>query len=199
MKRWPNRPTRQIDERVFQHVNSLPPRASAALFVALLLSVFLSGCQPDRRPQAYNVSVHLSESLRDSSGAYPGVDVFLKGVSPWERQQTWEKQPDLEAYTRYRGPPTQFDVERSLRLGAGEQTSQLLSSTDSAWQRWLDAGATDLIVISNFPRQRPAGTGRDRRLLIIPLARDRFPDNNLRVEVTREGLELLTPPSVKSR
>ncbi len=159
----------------------------------------LAGCQP--LPPAptiprYNVDVRLSEALRDSEGTYPGVDVYLKGISEWERTHDWETRPDVDEYTRWRGQEDPNGAERVLHLGAGEPPEKILPIDSNAWPLWADRSAHYLVVITNYPRSKPDTNGRDRRMLIIPLATDLYTGDHLNIDVTRDGLDFLTPPRV---
>ena len=169
--------------------------ARSISLVIVAWSAVLSGCSSCKpgqtgKPQAYQVTVNLDESLKQGS-----VLVDLVGANP-------ANLPRWESYgmTRYwkDGDPMRVDADKvTLSFVSGKSLTNELSRADGKWARWLGQGVTHLVVLADLPgaRQDKPGT-QDERRQILTLDPCHWPSKttNLMIQIQRSGINVLTPP-----
>src|SRR5262249_31109192 len=82
-----------------------------------------------------------------------------------------------------------------LAFGQGRPTTQVLSSTDPIWKKWIATGAMHLVVLADLPGISSDRTGNaDPRRLILPLdaAQWNKKTDQLEIVVQESGVRLLT-------
>jgi hypothetical protein len=148
-----------------------------ALIPALLTMALLSACgTPKIKP--WNVSV------QKTTGST--VEVDLVGVTDLDRA-SWEKY-DMNKYWRAAGNERRASADKvSFNVAKGK--TEVIQISDPIWKKWMDRGATELMVTANFP-------GEDANLSrqFIPLNKKLYKKNDLlEIEIRDNLIQVMTP------
>ena len=158
--------------------------------LAVLAIAMLGGCQASPEPIAYDLTIEPVEGL-------PVLTVDMIGVTASELP-IWEEM----SMTRYWTRGTDENQRRVDNINAGYMFSHALAAgqidpvelpaDEEIWQRWLDRGATHLVVMSNLEADEDRPGSADRRRRILPLAEDTWDGEQLRVQLRSSGFTVLT-------
>ncbi len=150
----------------------------------------LAGCASPPRPIAYDLAIEPVEGL-------PVLAVDVIGVTGSELPE-WE-QMSMSRYwssgtdeNRRREDNIAADFMFTDTLHAGQTDAIILPADDPLWQRWLDRGATHLVVMNNLDADEDRPGSADRRRRILPLARNTWEGDELRVQLRSGGFTVLT-------
>lgn len=159
--------------------------ALAALFVVALLT----GCNtPTARN--FNLRIEVDPALAGSS-----VQLDIIGANAVSDLPKWQTYSVSDYWQP--GDPLRRDSDKTvLRFGQGKPTTQMFSSTDPIWNRWLGTGALYLVVLVDLPGLSADREGNaDPRRLILPLdTREwRSGTDTIELRVQESGIRLLTP------
>jgi hypothetical protein len=155
------------------------------LVLSVTVCLLLVACR-STRPNATAWDVVITKTTPAS------IEVDLIGISSIERP-AWEGY-DLDQYWS----PGEMDSRRAHadKLSKNLQTGQpwVVSWSDPQWQKWLDRGATELLILANLPGQFAPGR-TDPRRTFLPLDRNhwRTKGNRLEIEVQDTIVRPLTP------
>ena len=138
------------------------------------------------RPQAYNVTVALDESLKDAQNEYPTFQVDLRAISEAEKG-SWEAIDVLGYFAK----PDSYSYQMKFSNEQAEPST--LEADDDKWEQWK--GRPYLVVLTDLP----VAAGNPPRRLIVPLwtscwdSRVRHKDEPIMIMVGTQGLRLETP------
>lgn len=165
------------------------PYRTLLSFFALVAACFFASCSSAPKPKAYGIQVDLDPALAGSS-----LQVDLIGANPISDLPKFETYSVSDYWKP--GDALRRDAAKvTLAFGQGRPTSQTLSATDPAWQRWLQTGAQHLVVLVDLPGISADRAGNaDPRRLILPLDAARWGKNTtLHILIQESGARLLTP------
>lgn len=163
--------------------------------IPALLALAFAGCASAPKPAAHDIKITVDKSLENTS-----LQVDLIGANAVADIPKWESYSVTEYWQP--GNATRRDTDRiTLDYGRGKAASQTVASTDAKWKRWLDTGASYLVIIADLPGvASDKGGAADARRLIIPLDAKAWKKDRkapLEILVQESGLRLLTPMAAK--
>ncbi|MFT5424691.1 MAG: hypothetical protein ACI89L_002488 [Phycisphaerales bacterium] len=176
------------------------------MLTAMAVGLGLGGCSSTDRMGRYNVVVSLSESMRDPvSRLYRSVEVDLVGVNAAEKSR-WDG-IDVDAYFAPDGLTRKSEQYSELMTFTNENPGpKTLSVSSAAWNGWLGPnprqnnagiGATQLYVLAKMAKP-PSAAQSDPRLLVLPLSTTKWNNGQrIDIEITPDGLKLLSAPKVE--
>lgn len=177
------------------HHHPHPMRVIAAGLGLLTALLALASCASAPKPVAHTITLTLDKSLENTS-----LQIDIIGANATSDLPKWESYSITEYWQP--GNTTRRDTDRyTVDFGRGKPTSQLISSTDVKWSRWLQTGATYVVVIADLPGIPSDQQGNaDPRRLILPLDSAQWKKarkDPIEIQVKESGLRLLTPRNLK--
>lgn len=142
------------------------------------LSSLVAGCGSAAR--AYDVNVSLDPALVAARGGAMSAEVDLVGV-PAGDVPRWESY-NLGSYFGGDDPLRGGAVRHAMAFTPGGPVMQTLPRTDPIWSQWKQAGATDIVVLAQWPG------GASRR--VVPLDPAAWEGSRIGVVVKQAGLEI---------
>ena len=141
-----------------------PIRALAAGLGLLAAAFALTACNSAPKPVAHTITLALDKSLENTS-----LQVDIIGANATSDLPKWESYSITEYWQP--GNTTRRDTDRyTVDFGRGKPSSQMIGSIDAKWSRWLQTGATYVVVIADLPGIPSDQQGNaDPRRLILPL------------------------------
>ncbi|MDR0353891.1 MAG: hypothetical protein LBI02_11305 [Opitutaceae bacterium] len=172
-----------------------PIRALAAALSLLAAALALAACTSAPKPVAHTIALTLDKSLENTS-----LQVDIIGANATSDLPKWESYSITEYWQP--GNSTRRDTDRyTVDFGRGKPASQKIGSTDAKWTRWLQTGATYVVVIADLPGIASDQQGNaDPRRLILPLDAKQWKKAGkapIEIQVKESGLRLLTPRNLK--
>lgn len=169
---------------------------AALICIALAISACAVGCcNGEMKP--FDVSVSLHDSLKDTRGVLPAVEVDVVAVNNADLP-TWEQKSMTEYFSP--GDTLRAAADKYVfRLGE-DHKSETLSKDGAAgkklWDDWKKQGAMNLLILSSYPSPQPDLPGdQDPRRRTLPLDCARWGDEKeLKFQIKSSGLTVLTPP-----
>jgi hypothetical protein len=170
-------------------------RNLAAGLCLLAAALGFTACSSAPKPVAQTITLALDKSLENTS-----LQVDIIGANATSDLPKWESYSITEYWQP--GNTTRRDTDRhTADFGRGKPAQQLIKSTDEKWARWLQTGATYVVVIADLPGVSSDQQGNaDPRRLILPLdAKEWKKDKKapIEIQVKESGLRLLTPRNLK--
>ena len=131
--------------------------------VVICLGALLNGCATGPTAKAWSIKVELDPALTGSS-----IQVDLVGANAVSLPR-WESYSVTSYWTP--GDAMRRDADKAvIEFGSGKPMSQLLDAKDPKWPRWLQSGATHLVILADLPGVGGGGAGNaDPRRLVIAL------------------------------
>jgi hypothetical protein len=158
------------------------------------------GCCHGEPREFDKITVSLSDSMKEGGGVFPSVQVDVVAVNNVDLP-AWQQKSMTDYFTAH-DPMRESADKHVFRLGGGGPQSATLSFKDgegkALWKKWMDQGASTLLVLSSYPSPQADLPGdQDPRRRTLPLGCDRW-DNSvkeIKVQVKPSGLSVLTPPN----
>ena len=150
----------------------------------LLSSVLVGGCggAPKPKPRPWNISINKTTPAT--------IEVDLIGINALDRP-AWEGY-DIDKYWSPGDQRRENADKVTVHLQTG--TPWTLSREDPRWQRWLDRGATQLLLIANLPGHFSGPLDPRRNFLSLDKKAWKAKDATLQIEVEDTMVHVLTPP-----
>ena len=140
------------------------------LFLAAVLAA--GGCASSKpQPAPWNVSI-----TRETPAP---IEVDLIGVT--EAEKPFWAGCDLDKYWTLGDPLRRQQVDK-LSMTLKSNQPAILQRDDPKWKDWLSRGATDLLIIANFPGQFTPGP-TDPRRKFLPLDKKSWDAKNQTLEI----------------
>jgi hypothetical protein len=170
-------------------------RALAAGLGLLATALLLAACNSAPKPAAQTITLALDKSLENTS-----LQVDIIGANATSDLPKWESYSITEYWQP--GNTTRRDTDRyTVDFGRGKPASQMISAIDAKWARWLQTGATYVVVIADLPGVASDQQGNaDPRRLILPLDAKQWKKDRkdpIEIQIKESGLHLLTPRNLK--
>lgn len=160
--------------------------------MASVLALVVAGCRTTRaRMGRYDVKITLSESMTDSTGMLPSVEVHIlaldtvrgKALQGLSMSDYWNPNRVKDDY-----------VKHTMQFGEGNPHSRILRRTDPIWSEWDRAGATWLFVLADLPGiYDDKEHVQDVRRMILPLDPSHWRYTGIDVMIEPGGIYCLTP------
>ncbi len=162
-----------------------------SLLLAAATVLTLAGCNTKPVPSAFNLQFDLDPSLAGTS-----LELDLVGANPVSDLPKWQTYSVSDYWQP--GNVMRHDADKAeLTFGEGKGTTQTFSSADPSWDRWLNSGATNLIILVDLPGISSDKEGNaDPRRLIVPLDIHKWASNTLVFRIQESGIRLMTPMKV---
>lgn len=159
------------------------------------LALLFSGCASAPKPVAHSVKITVDKSLENTS-----LQIDLIGANATADIPKWESYSVTEYWQP--GNSTRTNADRlTLDFGRGKETAQTVPATDAKWTRWIEQGASYVVIIADLPGvAADKGGNADPRRLILPLDAKQWKKDKkdpLEILVQESGLRLLTPRNLK--
>lgn len=142
---------------------------------------------PKVKPRPWNLNITKTTPA--------SIEVDLIGVNEIERP-AWEGY-DLDKYWQ----PGDLRRANADKLSMNLQTGSpwVIPRNDPKWQRWMQRGATDLLLIANLPGSFTPGPADPRRVF-IPLDKNAWKASRdtLQIEVQDNLVRVMTPQNPRN-
>ena len=160
--------------------------------VACTLALAVVGCRtPRARMGRYDVKITLSQSMTDSTGMLPSVEVHILALGV-VRGQGLESQSMTDYWNPNR--PKDDYVKHTMHFGEGHPHSRILRRTDPIWSEWDRAGASWLFVLADLPGvYEDKKDVKDPRRMILPLDPRNWRYKGIDIMIEPGGIYNLTP------
>jgi hypothetical protein len=170
-------------------------RALAAGLCLLAPLLVLTACSSAPKPVAQPITLTLDKSLENTS-----IQVDIIGANATSDLPKWESYSITEYWQP--GNTTRRDTDRhTVDFGRGKPAAQTIGPNDAKWPRWLQTGATYVVVIADLPGVSSDQQGNaDPRRLILPLDAKQWKKERkapIEIQIKESGLRLLTPRNLK--
>ncbi|MBN1670880.1 MAG: hypothetical protein JXR37_07600 [Kiritimatiellae bacterium] len=161
----------------------------AVLGVGLAMIVPL-GCRTMPRARGYTVTVNMSDSMADSAGMLPSVEVHIIALDSVKGRL-------LQSLSMgdYWNPNRKKDpyIKHVMHFGANHPKVQVLQHDDGVWRRWAATGAEHLFVLADlhgvFEDKEDV---KDPRRLILPLDPARWKAREIQLVIEPNGVFCVT-------
>lgn len=156
---------------------------------ALISLLLITGCGSSK-PKEYSITLGYAPVTIEKYRVFPSLEVDIVGANEASLKQL--EQTEIDDY---------FDPENTLRDSLKRKTycfseedheSKTLAKDDPTWKNWLKKqGASHLVLFINTPRD--GAKGPDMRRLTLPLAADRWDEDEINISIIPAGFMLQTP------
>jgi hypothetical protein len=154
------------------------------LLLGMTLMLFAGGCS--HFPPAINV--HLDNSLANG-GALPLVEVHLMAVTADEYAR-WGS-ASITQYWSATGPSRMPNPYRFVAQLGPRNPSVTISKNDPIWERWTEAGRTNLLILADLGSVTNRDTPTDPRRASLPLdKKDKNYPSTITITVKRGGISI---------
>jgi len=115
----------------------------------------------------YDVKITLSQSMTDSTGMLPSVEVHILALDVVRGKAL--QSLSMSDYWNPNRPKDDY-VKHTMHFGEGHPHSRILRRSDPIWTEWDRAGATWLFVLADLPGvYDDKDHVQDPRRMILPL------------------------------
>lgn len=167
-------------------------RNAVRLTLAAAALAAAAGCRsPAPRMGRFDVHLTMADSMADSSGLFPSVELHLLALNSVKGRAL-----QAQSMSDYWNPNRRADdfVKHKMYFGEGQPRSQTLLRTDPIWDRWERAGAWYLFVMADLPGiYKDQDDVQDARRLIVPLDPKRWRHRTIDIMIENSSLYCLTP------
>lgn len=166
-------------------------RAALVAVVACLMLV-AGGCGGKGLKMA-DIVVTPDNSLRDSGGRLPQVEVSLVGVGASDTSQWSGYKVDdfFSGSDRMRNDARGYT--KTLTFSNDRPGAQTIKSSDPIFKEWKKRGVTGLVIFANSRNLMAASAGADARRKEIPLTTDRWKTDRIDIVIKSSGIDVPTP------
>ncbi|AWI10054.1 hypothetical protein [Ereboglobus luteus] len=165
--------------------------------IAALSALFIAGCGSTPKPVAHEIKITVDKSLENTS-----LQIDIIGANAVSDLPKWQSYSITDYWQP--GNATRRDTDRiTLDYGRGKPSAQTVAATDAKWKRWLDQGASNVVIIADLPGiAADRGGAADPRRLILSLDAKAWKKDKkapLEILVQESGLRILTPPATEKK
>jgi hypothetical protein len=151
------------------------------------VALFAVGCSSWPKP----ITVSMDKSLAQNPSGVPTVDVHLIGVRQGELKKY--RTMSVTDYWSPGGPSRQpLAARKTLSLGPGA-TSRTVAAKDPVWKQWNPKVRQYVVVLADLRGVAPKGD-EDPRRVVLPLDKKRWSGDAIKLTVTRDRIQIATPP-----
>lgn len=145
-----------------------------------------------------NLTARLDQSLYDRQAGWPVVEVHFVAVPEAEVTQ-WRQMP-LGEYWSANGLSRKRNPYRQVLQLNPSATSRSIPGKDPIWEKWNEAGRSQLFVLADLAGVGGRGESADPRRTSIPIDREHFKlPPEITFNISRTGITAQPQPTPKKK